>query len=150
MVGRGDSVRQLWWLPRSLSLADVSSMTTAAASMARDVVSTMLVKLEMDTLPLLDTLYHSPHVSSSQQQLKPMLLSQSVANLAEVLSRMLAGVAARACISVALVADVLSSSLQRRMTRRRNEYSHSSCDAPPGTTDVINLITGANRVVIMF
>jgi hypothetical protein len=67
----------------------------------------------------------------------------AVANLAEVLSRMLAGVAARTCISVALVADVLSSSLQRRMTRRRNEYSHSSCDAPAGTTD-INLVTGSN------
>jgi hypothetical protein len=47
---------------------------------------------------------------------------------------MLSGVASRACISVALVADVLSSTLQRRMIRRRNEHSHSSCDAPPGTT----------------
>ena len=70
----------------------------------------------------------------------------AVANLAEVLSRMLTGVAARACVSVALVADVLSSTLQRRMARRRNEYSHSSCDAPPGTTDgVSNLTTGPNK-----
>jgi hypothetical protein len=75
VVVQGDSVRQLWWLPRSLSLAAVNSMTTAAASMARDVGSTMLVKLKTDTLPLLDTLYLSP-MSHSQQQLKKMLLRQ--------------------------------------------------------------------------
>ena len=73
-------------------------------------------------------------------------IETAVANLAEVLPRVLAGVAARACISVALVADVLSSTLQRRMARRRNEYSHSSCGASPGTTDgVINLTTGPNK-----
>ena len=72
----------------------------------------------------------------------------AVANLVGVLSRMLAGVAARACTSVALVADayVLSSTLQRRIIRRRNEHSHSGCDAPPGTTnDVVHVKAGPNE-----
>ena len=67
----------------------------------------------------------------------------AVANLAAVLSRLLTGLAARACTSVALVADVLSSRLQRRILRRKNECSHSCCDTPPGTTDVVKAKAGA-------